>query len=325
MGRPEHLIIQPRLNPSVIDAIGHTPLVALDRLTKGLEGRILAKLDFFNPGSSKKDRVAKQILEEARTDGSLKPGQLVMEMTSGNTGIGAAICCSVLGHPFVAVMSCGNSPERVRMIRALGGEVILVEQSKHSVPGQVCGKDFHLVEATARKLASERGAFLLDQFRRSGNTRAHELHTGPEIWEASGGTITAFCDFVGTGGTFAGLARAFRKRNPKIRGYVVEPQGSAVVAGCSVTCPNHRIQGGGYAMPLSLLDDAKPDGMIEISDQEAVEVTHLLAKTEGIFAGFSSGANVAAALKLLAGAEKGGIIAVIICDSGLKYLSSDLW
>src|SRR5262249_39614696 len=152
-------------------------------------------------------------------------------------------------------------------------------------------------------------AFLLDQFRRSGNTRAHELHTGPEIWEASGGTITAFCDFVGTGGTFAGLQRFFQKKNPNIRGYIVEPQGSAVVAGCAITCPNHKIQGGGYGMPLSLLEEAEAAGMIEVSDEEAVQVTHLLAKTEGIFAGFSSGANVAAAMKLLQGAEKGGTIA----------------
>jgi cysteine synthase A len=171
-----------------------------------------------------------------------------------------------------------------------------------------------------------RGAFRLDQFHHTGNVRAHELHTGPQIWAASQGTVTAFCDFVGTGGTFAGLARAFKQKNPAIRGYVVEPQGAPALAGGPVTRGQHRIQGGGYAMAeLPLLADIAVDGFVTVSDVEAMEAARRLAREEGIFAGFSSGANLAAALKLLEGSESGGTIAIVIADSGLKYLSTDLW
>lgn len=315
-----------RLYPSAAAAIGETPLVELSRLTRGLEGRILAKLDCLNPGYSKKDRIARQILEEAAAAGELKPGQPVVELTSGNTGTGAAIVCAVQGRPFVAVMSRGNSEERARMMRALGARVVLVDQARGSRPGQVSGDDLALVEARARELTDELGAFRLDQFLRGGGMRAHELHTGPEIWEACGGELTAFCDFVGSGGTFAGLARAFKARAPQVRGYVVEPEGAAVLAGRAAVDPGHRIQGGGYCMPeLPLLEGVEPDGYLQVSDEEAMEAARRLAREEGIFAGFSSGANVAAALRLLQGPERGGTIAVMICDSGLKYLSTDLW
>jgi cysteine synthase len=308
---------------SVVEAIGSTPLVALDRLTRGLEGRILAKLDCLNPGGSKKDRIARQILADAEAVGDLEPGQPVIELTSGNTGTGAAIVCAVAGRPFIAVMSRGNSPERARMMRALGAEVVLVEQAIGSTTGRVSGDDLALVETRTKELAAERGAFRIDQFIRTGSMRAHELHTGPEILRQSGGRITAFCDFVGSGGTFAGLARAF---GPVVRGYIVEPEGAAVLAGRTAANPHHRIQGGGYAMPhLPLLDHIAPTGYLTVSDEEVISTARRLAAEEGIFGGFSSGANVAAALRLLAGPERGGTIAVMICDTGLKYLSTDLW
>jgi len=212
------------------------------------------------------------------------------------------------------------------MMRALGAEVVLVPQASGSVHGQVSGDDLALLEDSVRRIVSERGAFRLDQFNHPGNIRAHELHTGPEIWEASQGTITAFCDFVGTGGSFAGLARAFRQRNPKIKGYIVEPQSAAVLAGKAIENPAHRIQGGGYAMAtLPLLAGIAIDGFVTVTDEEAIVAARMLARSEGIFAGFSSGANLAAALKLLEGPEKGGTIAILICDTGLKYLSTDLW
>lgn len=312
--------------PSAIDAIGGTPLVELSRLARAESGRILAKLEYISPGFSKKDRIARQILQEAEAGGALKPGQPVIELTSGNTGTGAAIVCAVQGRPFIAVMSQGNSQERARMMRALGAEVILVEQAQGSLPGMVSGDDLLLVEKRCAEVAAERGAFRIDQFRRLGNARAHELHTGPEIYDACGGTLTAFCDFVGTGGSFAGLSKAFKARNPSIKAYVVEPAGAAVLRGSAACDPNHRIQGGGYAMAeLDLLKDAQIDGFLTVSDEEAIDAARRLAREEGIFAGFSSGANVAAALKLLRGVERGGTIAVLICDSGLKYLSTDLW
>lgn len=311
---------------SAVEAIGETPLVELSRLTRGLDGRILAKLDYLNPGFSKKDRIARQILEEAGAAGDLAPGQCVVELTSGNTGTGAAIVCAVMGHPFVAVMSRGNSPERARMMRALGAEVVLVDQAPGSIAGQVSGADLALVEAATEEIVASRTGFRIDQFIRAGSSRAHELHTGPEIWDASDGSITAFCDFVGSGGTFAGLHRAFAARRPDIRGYIVEPSGAAVLAGQFPDAPGHRIQGGGYAMPtLPLLDGLSPAGFLTVDDEAAMLTARRLAMEEGIFGGFSAGANVAAALELLRGAERGGTIAVIICDSGLKYLSTDLW
>ena len=313
---------------SVVAAIGGTPLVALSRLVanSGLTGRILAKLDYLNPGFSKKDRIARQIIADAEAAGQLRPGQSVVELTSGNTGTGLAIVCAVKGYQFVAVMSRGNSMERARMMAALGAEVVLVDQLPDSLPGQVSGGDLALVEAEAQRLVAERGAFRADQFNLASNARAHELHTGPEFLAQSGGQLDAFCDFAGTGGSFAGCARAFRASGADIKCYLVEPAGAAVLAGQPLTRPNHKIQGGGYAMaPLPLVDETLVDGYLKIDDDMATRTARRLAREEGIFAGFSSGANVAAALQLLRGPHDGGTVAVILCDSGLKYLSTDLW
>ena len=317
---------QDTLCASAVEAIGETPLVELTRLTRGLDGRILAKLEYLNPGYSKKDRIARQIIEDAEAEGRLKPGQTVVELTSGNTGTGLSIVCGIKGYPFVAVMSRGNSQERARMMRALGAEVVLVDQLPGSKPGQVSGGDLELVEQAARRIATERHAFRADQFHLAGNFRAHYLHTGPEILRQSGGGIDAFCDFAGTGGSFAGCAAAFKEFNPDIRCYIVEPEGAAVLAGEPVSNPNHRIQGGGYAMPdLPLLRPEQIDGYLQVSDGQAIQMARRLAGEEGLFAGFSSGANVAAALGLLQTSLRGKTVAVLLCDSGLKYLSTDLW
>ena len=311
---------------SAIEAIGCTPLVELSRLTGGQDGRLLAKLEFLNPGFSKKDRIARQIVEDAEAAGALKPGQAVVELTSGNTGTGLAIVCAVKGYPFVAVMSRGNSPERARMMAALGAEVVLVDQMPGSPPGQVSGDDLALVEEATRRIVRERGAFRADQFHHQGNVRAHYLHTGPEILRQAGGPVDGFCDFVGTGGSFAGCAAAFKEANPAARCYVVEPAGAAVLAGQPVTHPNHRIQGGGYAMPdLAFIRPDHVDGYIQVADEDAIAAARLLARREGLFCGFSSGANVAAALRMLQGPCRGQTVATILNDSGLKYLSTDLW
>ncbi len=311
---------------SIVDTIGNTPLVALDRITHGVDGRILAKLEMLNPGFSKKDRAARQIIMEARESGDLQEDQTVVELTSGNMGTGLAIVCSVLGHPFVAVMSRGNSEERARMMRALGAEVVLVDQLPESSPGEVSGGDLHEVEMVARRVCKERNAFRADQFLREGNSNAHYLGTAPEIYAQAHGEVDAFCDFVGSAGTFAGCARYFKEQNPDIRCYLVEPEGAQAIAGEKVTRPNHPLQGGGYAMPeLHLLDRTAIDGCVSVSAEDAIAATRRLAAEEGIFAGFSSGANLAAALELLEGPEKGKTLVIIICDSGLKYLSTALW
>lgn len=313
---------------TILDAIGKTPAVWLDRMVaaRGLEGRILAKLDHLNPGFSKKDRAAKGIVAAAEAAGALAPGQVVVELTSGNMGTGLAIVCAAKGHPFVAVMSRGNSPERARMMRALGAEVVLVDQVPGGVPGEVSGADLALVEAEAQRITRARGAFRADQFAHPGNRDAHFETTGPELWEDSGGTLTTFVDFAGSGGTYAGTIRALKARRADLRGYVVEPEGAAVLAGGAVARPGHPIQGGGYAMPdLAQMRGAPVDGYLAVSGAEAREAARDLAREAGIFAGFSAGANLAAALRLLAGSERGGAVAMIVCDSGLKYLSTDLW
>ena len=313
---------------SAVEAIGNTPLVRLDRLTRvhGVEGVIVAKLDYLNPGFSKKDRAARGIIEEAERQGTLRPGQTVIELTSGNMGTGLAIVCGVKGYPFIAVMSKGNSEERARMMRALGAKVVLVDQLPNSVPGQVSGGDLELVEEETQRITKQLDAFRADQFHLEGNSLAHYETTGPEILEATNGAIDGFVDFIGSGGTYAGVTKALKERNPLIRCYVVEPVGAAAAAGQPVTQPEHPIQGGGYSMgDLQFLRGATVDGYIQVSGKESRDAARALARYEGIFAGFSSGANIAAALRLLQGEMRGKTIAAVICDSGLKYLSTDLW
>lgn len=322
MSRSDHALL------TILDAIGQTPLVRLDRLVaaSGCDGTILAKLDHLNPGFSKKDRAALGVIEAAEADGSLQPGQCVVELTSGNMGTGLAIVCGVKGYPFVAVMSKGNSEERARMMRALGAEVVLVDQLPGSVPGQVSGGDLALVDEKARDITAQRGAFRADQFARAGNPMAHYQTTGPEIWAQSGGALDGFVDFLGSGGTFAGTARFLKEQDAAIRCFALEPEGAAALAGNKVTHPDHPIQGGGYSMrDLAFMRDVTPDGYLTVEGETARQTARDLARLEGIFAGFSAGANVAGALDLLRGGMAGTTIAVVICDSGLKYLSTDLW
>lgn len=314
------------LLPSALEAMRDSHLVSLDRLAGrlGLDGRIFAKLDYLLPGLSKKDRAARRVLEDARSSGELEPGQAVVELTSGNMGTGLAIACAILGHPFIAVMSEGNSRERAKMMRALGAEVELVPQSPGSAPGKVTGADLDLVDQRARQITGERRAFRADQFERRGNPDSHEDGTAREIWEQSKGTVTAFCDFVGSGGTLAGCARFLMPKG--VRCYAVEPEGSEVLAGKAAERPDHPIQGGGYSKAdLAHLDGVSLSGCVAVSGEEAAGMARLLARTEGIFGGYSSGANLCAAAKLLRGAERGGNVAAVICDSGLKYLSTGLW
>jgi cysteine synthase A len=309
----------------VLAAIGATPVVDLQRVVPPSAGRIVAKLEYLNPGGSKKDRIALRLIEDAEASGALVPHQPVVELTSGNTGTGLALVCAVKGYPFVAVMSVGNSSEREVMMRALGAEVVLVEQQPGAQIGHVTGDDLARVEEAAQRIAVERGAFRADQFRLEGNAAAHHDGTAEELWRQCG-HVDAFCDFVGTGGTFAGMARYFKHRDPAIGCYVVEPDGAAVLAGEPVSNPAHRIQGGGYAMAtLPQIDSGLVDGHIKVTDDAAIDGARRLARHEGIFAGFSAGAVLVAAEQLLRGVHAGQTIAIVIADSGMKYLSTELW
>ena len=313
---------------SALDLIGNTPLVDLKRITdnSGLDGRILAKVEYFNPGLSKKDRIALQMVEDAEKDGSLKPGQTVIELTSGNTGTGLAIVCAMKGYPFVAVMSKGNTEERARMMRAYGAEVVLVDQAPGAPPNQVSGESLALVESETQRLTEELKAFRADQFVLEGNWRAHYLNTGREIVDQTKGDLHAFCDFVGSGGSFTGVSMALREHNPDVKCFIIEPESAAVLAGLKITSPDHKIQGGGYSMSdLKYLKGIKADGFIQVTNDEAIECTRRLGKEEALFSGFSSGANLAGAIQLLKGEMSGSTIVILLPDSGLKYLSTDLW
>lgn len=311
--------------PSVLGAIGQTPLVALDRMTDGMPGRILLKLEFFNPGYSIKDRIARRIVENAERSGKLKPGGTVVELTSGNTGTGLAVVCAVKGYKLIAVMSEGNSVERRRMLNALGARVELVPQASGSVPGQVSGEDLALVEERTCQLVEELGAFRADQFHNLANVEAHELGTGAEILKQTSGKVDVFVGTVGTAGTFMGIARALKKHDPATRCYAVEPAGAPILAGQPVTNSAHKIQGAGYALIPPLWDPAYCDGYLGVADEEAIESARRLAREEGIFGGFSTGANVAAALRIARDASPGAVIVTTANDSGLKYLSTDLF
>jgi len=311
---------------SITQAVGKTPLLRLDRMKKhlGFEGHIYAKLEQLNPTSSKKDRIALGMIEIAEQKGLLKPGQPVLEMTSGNTGTSVAMVCSAKGYHFICVISKGNSIERVRMIKALGGQVVLVDQAPNAVKGRVSGEDMQLVEKVAKRMVKETGAFYFNQFHNHDNAVSHEA-AALEMWRQSDGQIQAFADFIGTGGTFMGYSRALKQCDSNIRCYAVEPHGCAHYKGEIIPGAGHIIQGGGYAKDMDIVDRKYMDGSVTVTGEEAVEMCRLLAKIEGVFVGFSSGANVIAAVKQLQGTERGSHFGVVINDCGLKYMSTDLF
>jgi cysteine synthase A len=312
---------------SILGAIGNTPLVALDRMrdAAGVEARVFAKLEYFSPGGSIKDRAALKILEDAERTGRLRPGQMVVELTSGNMGIGLAVACAIMHHPFTAVMSAGNSRERWRIMKALGARVVLVPQAKGGQPGQVTGDDLQVAERRAAALAKKERAFRVDQFNNPANPAAHREGTGEEIWEQTSGTVDHFVAIAGTSGTFVGIAEALKSHDKSVKCYVVEPQRARVLAGKRVESQKHKLQGAGYALIPKIWNSALCDGYLGVSDAEAVRAARLLARKEGILGGFSGGANVAAAFKLARRLGPGNVVVTVIPDTGLKYLSTDLF
>lgn len=316
------------VSENVLNTIGSTPLVKLNRFKSNLEGNIFAKLEYFSPGLSKKDRIALEMIENAEAKGLLKKGQAVIELTSGSMGTGLAIVCNLKKYPFIAVMSKGNSIERAQMMKSFGAEVILVDQHPDSELGKVTGKDLELVEKKTRELTNKYNAFRIDQFNNADSVATGEERLGPEIIEQLGNTkIDAFVDFMGTGGSFIGVSKALKKVFPDIKSYGVEPANSTYYSSSKESDGKHMIQGGGYNIPLNFIDNNKEviHQFITVSDSEATESARLLASKECVFSGYSGGANAAAALKLLEGDLQGKNILIIIPDSGTKYLSTDLW
>jgi cysteine synthase A len=313
---------------SVLELIGNTPLLELNQLRRrfAFDGRLLAKLENLNPGGSKKDRVALAMVQTAKADGRLASGQAVVEITSGNTGCGLAVVCRALGHPFYAVMSSGNTRERAQMIRAFGANLILVPQAAGGIPGRVSGADMAAVRQRAASVTAEMGAFFCDQFENPANSQAHEDGTAPELWRQCGGQLNAIVVFVGSGGALAGMSRYLRKQNPKMRAYAVEPAGATSLASHCCSDVGHRIQGGGYGKDhLTLLEGIHIDDYLRCTDDDAADKARILALDEGVMAGYSTGAQLHCALELLRERERGSTISFLVCDTGLKYLSTGLY
>jgi cysteine synthase len=304
---------------SALEQIGNTPLVHLSRIHTGA-GRVLAKLEFVQPGGSIKDRPALKSIRLAQAQGVLRSGQAVVEMTSGNMGAGLAVVCGVLGHPFTAVMSAGNSIERVRMLEGLGARVVRVPQIDGE-PGRVTGADIRAAGDAAQQIALETGAFFVDQFQNPASALAHEQGTGPEIWTQTGGRLDAFVAIVGSGGSFVGTSRFLKRMNSQIVCAPVEPEQARPLAGIAIQDARHVLQGAGYGSVPPAWDAQLADEFLFVSDQEALEYRRLLAAQEGLYVGFSAAANVCAAIKLL---ESGRLptnatVVTLLCDTGLKY------
>ena len=297
--------------PQASATVGGTPLVWLARIADGLDAQICAKLEYFNPGGSVKDRIGAAMIGAAEARGELVRGEsVIVEPTSGNTGIALAMICAARGYQLVLTMPEGMSRERSKLLRAYGAEV----QETSSMGG--------MDEAVtlAERIASQHDGYMPLQFSNPANPEAHFRSTGPEIWTDTGGEVDAFVCGVGTGGTITGVARYLKDQGSDARIYAVEPASSPVLSGGRLG--PHRIQGIGAGFVPEVLDMDLVDEVIPVSDDDALRTAKLLASTEGILGGISAGANVHAALELAARPElAGGRIVTVICDSGDRYMS----
>lgn len=302
---------------SLTQLVGNTPLLELSAIEKAenLKARVLAKLESFNPGGSVKDRVALAMIEDAEASGRLKPGAMIIEPTSGNTGIGLAWVAVVKGYKLVLTMPDTMSIERRKLLAALGAELVLTP-GKEGMKGAI---------AMAEKLQAENpGSMIMRQFDNPANPEAHTRTTAQEIWRDTDGRVDIFVAGVGTGGTLSGTARGLKAHNPVIEAVAVEPETSAVLSGQAPGA--HKIQGIGAGFIPSNYDPSVVNRIIKVSDDHAMETSRLLARTEGVLAGISSGAALYAAIQLAKDpANEGKTIVVLLPDTGDRYLSTPLF
>lgn len=302
---------------STLNLIHNTPLIFLDKISAALPGKIYAKAEHLQPGGSVKDRAAYQIILDAYENGSLKKGQTVVEMTSGNMGAGLALVCRHFGNPFVAVMPEGNSPERRKILSAFGAEIVLTKQVDGS-PGMVTGADIALAVEAANEITQNRNAFYADQFNNPSCIKAHFNHTGPEILQDLP-EADVFIASVGSGGTFIGTSKYLKSVNPNIKCIAVEPEKSAILKTGIVDDPKHIIQGTAYGLIPPHWDEALADDFITVSDEEVMDMKKRLSSEQGLYVGYSAAANVIAAQKYLKAQAKPLNIVTVLCDSGYKY------
>ena len=302
-----------RVGNSIVDLIGQTPIVKLNRLTGEEDAEVYLKLEFMNPGSSVKDRIAFAMVEAAEKDGALKEGDTIIEPTSGNTGIGLAMVAAAKGYRTVLVMPDTMSVERRNLLRAYGAELILTPGAD-GMKGAI---------AKAEELANDKGYFMPQQFMNEANPAIHRDTTGKEIVEQMGDQLDAFISGVGTGGTITGAGQALKENYPSIQLYAVEPKDSPVLSGGN---PGpHKIQGIGAGFIPSILNTSIYDEVLTISNEESFEYARKAAREEGLLGGISSGAAIAAALKVAKKLGKGKKVLAIIPSNGERYLSTPLY
>jgi cysteine synthase len=297
-----------RIADDVLGLIGRTPLVRVRKLGPPGGAEIVAKVERVNPGGSIKDRIAAEMIRAAEESGRLKPGDTIVEPTSGNTGIGLAVICAARGYRCVVVMPDDMSLERRRTLAALGAEVVLTS-AIDGMGGAV---------ATARALAKERNAFQLGQFQNPNNPSAHVRTTGPEIWEDCGERLDALVCGVGTGGTVSGCGRYLKGKNARLLVVAVEPTASAVLSGGAAGL--HALQGIGAGFVPETLDRAVIDRVIKITDEQGLAMMKRAAREEGLFVGPSSGAALHAAVQLAGELPRGQRIVVVLPDGGDRYV-----
>lgn len=300
---------------NITELIGKTPLVKLNSMAKDSLATIAVKLEFFNPLSSVKDRIGLAMIEAAEKKGLLKKDSVIIEPTSGNTGIALSFVSAVKKYKLILVMPESMSIERRKLLKALGAELILTPKEL-GMAGAV-KKAQELVKATPN-------SFMPQQFKNKANPRIHRLTTAKEIWKDTDGKVDIFIAAVGTGGTITGVGEALNKKNPNIRIIAVEPAASAVLQGKSAGA--HKIQGIGPGFIPKILNRSIINEIIEVSDEDAMNTARTLLKEEGLLVGISTGANVFAALNVAKReANKGKLIVTIACDTGERYLSTELF
>jgi len=304
-----------RIAEDITKLVGNTPLVRLGRITKGAGADVVAKLEFFNPLSSVKDRIGVAMIDAAEREGVIKKGGVVVEPTSGNTGIALAFVCAARGYRLILTMPETMSLERRRLLEALGAELVLT-------PGTM-GMRGAIAEAE-RLVESVPGSFMPQQFKNEANPQMHRETTAEEIWRDTDGRVDIVVAGVGTGGTITGVAELIKQKKPDFRAVAVQPAGSPVLTGGKPG--SHRIQGIGAGFVPDVLKLDLIDEIISVTDEDAADTACRLAKEEGILAGISAGAATWAALKLAKKKEnKGRLIVVVLPDSGERYLSTGLF
>lgn len=304
-----------RMVDSVFQAVGHTPLIRLGKISSDLPADIAVKLEYVNPSGSLKDRVACEIITQAEQRGELKPGMILMEGTTGNTGISTAMAGASKGYRVIIVMPEGMSEERKQIIKAYGAELVLT-------PGAETDVDLVLEEVKKLKKQYGEQVFEIGQFYRRDNVNAHYCHTGPEIWEQTEGKVDVFIMCQGTGGTVTGTSKYLKERNPAIKVYISEPKESPILACGKIG--KHMVQGIADGLIPEILDLQYVDGIVLVSSDESIAIAQEIARQEGIFCGISSGCNVGAARKVSQKYPDKKLIVTMINDNGLRYLSTPL-